>query len=189
MQPPPQTPPIDVKLTVEAAKHGNDPVVWEMSDGTKKGGPNNYPTVVVPNKGHANFTITIKDPGTITFSNDPIWIDKGLIKPTSSVVKGIKDVTGGGTTVLKFYDGNKDPGKLTYVLNFDNVPAGTPKQLDPIIDNQGGGPGMMRDYAAMNYYYAAGAVLLLAVLVFVFMRRRSASRPADVQRSTDINKR
>jgi hypothetical protein len=173
-----QSPPIDVNLTVETAKHGNDPVVWEMSDGTKKGGPNNYPTVVVPAKGHANFTITIKNPGNITFSNDPIWIDKGATKPSSSVVKGIKDVTGGGTTVLKFYDGNKDAGQLTYLLNFANVPAGTPDKHDPIIDNQGGGPGgFMNERGDLSYYYVAGAVLLLAILVFYLARRRSATAP------------
>jgi len=179
-----QSPPMDVQLTVETAKHGNDPIVWEMTYGTLKGGPKNYPTVIVPSKGHANFTITIKDPGNVTFSNDPIWIDKGATKPTSSVVKGIKDVTGGGTTVLKFYDGNKDAGQLTYALNFANVPAGTPAKLDPIIDNQGGGPGgYMNERAGVDYYYVAGAVLLLLVLALVLLRRRSATAP----RPTDLN--
>jgi hypothetical protein len=169
-----QSPPMEVKLTVETAKHGNDPVVWEMSDGSNKGGPNNYPTVTVPAKATANFTITINKPGNITFSNDPIWVQKDT-KPTSSGIHGIKDVTGGGTSVLTFKDSNANAEKLVYVLNFSNVPAGTPAQLDPIIDNQGGG-GLMRE-SAINYYYVAGAVLLLAILVFYLARRRSATAP------------
>ena len=85
MQPPP--PPIPVDLTVETAKHGNDPIVWEMTYGSNKGGPNNYPVVTVGPKATADFTITINNPGNITFSNDPIWIQKDD-KPTKSGVRG-----------------------------------------------------------------------------------------------------
>jgi hypothetical protein len=173
---------MDVQLTVETAKHGNDPVVWEMSYGTLKGGPKNYPTVTVPDKGQANFTITIKDPGNVTFSNDPIWIQKDD-KPTKSGVHGIKDVSGGGTTVLTFKDGNANKEKLVYALNFANVPAGTPAQLDPIIDNQGGGPGGMMAYRSNSTLLIGGAVLLLLVLALVLLRRRSAMSP----RPTDLN--
>ena len=60
MQPPP--PPIPVDLTVETAKHGNDPIVWEMTYGSNKGGPNNYPVVTVGPKATADFTITITTP-------------------------------------------------------------------------------------------------------------------------------
>ena len=189
MQPPPTIQ--DVKLTVETAKHGNDPIVWEMSDGLKKGGPNDYPVVTVLNKAKADFTITINNPGAITFSNDPIWIQKDT-KPTEHIVHGIKDISGGGTTVLTFKDGNANSEKLFYVLNFANAPPGTPAQLDPIIDNQGGGGGIMRESAAMNYYYAAGALLLLAVLVFALVRRRSAmsrlAQPPVAPQPTDLDK-
>jgi hypothetical protein len=169
MQPPPTTQ--DVTLTVETAKHGNDPIVWEMSDGLKKGGPGSYPVVTVLDKAKADFTITINNPGTTTFSNDPIWIQKDT-KPTQHVIHGIKDISGAGTTVLTFHDGNANAEKLVYVLNFANVPAGTPTQLDPIIDNQGGGGGGFMNEAAGNYYFVGVAVLLLAVLVYVLFRRR-----------------
>jgi hypothetical protein len=181
------TPPMEVKLTVEPAKHGNDPVIWEMSYDTKKGGPNNYPVVTVPSKANANFTITIDKPGNITFSNDPIWIQKDT-KPTSKVIHGIKDITGGGTTVLKFHDGNANAEHLVYVLTFANVPAGTPTQLDPIIENQGGGPGMIGGDAYSAYYIGAAALLLIALVAYIAFRRRSSmpQRP-DAQRPTDIN--
>jgi hypothetical protein len=174
-----------VTLTVETTKHGNDPIVWEMSDGLKSGGPGNYPVVTVLNKAKADFTITINNPGTTTFSNDPIWIQKDT-KPTQHVVHGIKDISGGGATVLKFHDGNMNAERLFYVLNFANVPAGTPAQLDPIIENQGGGPGMIGGDAYSAYYIGAAAVLLLALVAFILYRRRSATRPA-APRPTDLN--
>jgi hypothetical protein len=183
--PPAPSPPLQVNLTVETAKHGNDPVVWEMSDGTNKGGPNNYPVVTVPAKANADFTITIKNPGTTTFSNDPIWVQKDT-KPTKTGVHGIKVDSGAGTTVLKFHDGNMNAEKLAYVLNFANVPAGTPAQLDPIIDNQGGG-GIDRA-SSINYFYVGGAVLLLLLLALILLRRKSATpQRTDTQRPTDLN--
>jgi hypothetical protein len=176
---------MDVQLTVETAKHGNDPVVWEMSYGSQKGGPNSYPTVTVPAKTSANFTVTINNPGNITFSNDPIWSAKDN-KPTKSGLHGLKLDSGAGTTVLKFHDGNANAEKLVYVLNFSNVPPGTPAQLDPIIDNQGGGPGGFMNFRDYSNLLIGGAVLLVLVVAFVLFRRRSAtSRPADVQHPTD----
>jgi hypothetical protein len=198
MQPPPTTQ--DVKLTIETAKHGNDPIVWEMSDGLKKGGPGDYPKVTVLAKAKADFTITINNPGTITFSNDPIWIQKDT-KPTAHVIHGIKDISGAGTTVLKFSDGNANTETLFYVLNFANVPAGTPAKLDPIIDNQGGGPGGYMNYRDNSALLIGGLILLAALVLALIYVRRNAARsrpasvqppaavqpPADAQRPTDIN--
>ena len=187
-----QSPPMDVQLTVQTAKHNSEPVVWEMTYGTLKGGPKNYPTVTVPDKGHANFTITIKDAG-ITFSNDPIWIQKDD-KPTKSGVHGIKDVSGGGTNVLTFKDGNANKETLFYALNFANVPAGTPAQLDPIIDNQGGGPGGFMDIRGNSTLLIGAAVLLLLVVALIMLRRRSATPqpaaaapPPQAPRPTDLD--
>ena len=56
MQPPPTQ---KVDLTVKTVKNGNDPIVWEMSDGLKKGGPGSYPVVTVKTNAKADFTITI----------------------------------------------------------------------------------------------------------------------------------
>ena len=76
--------------------------------------------------------------------------------------------------------------KLVYVLNFSNVPAGTPDKLDPIIDNQGGGPGGYMNFRDNSTLLIGGAVLLLLVVALIMLRRRSASsRPADVQHPTD----
>ena len=172
-------------LQVIPVKQGNGPIVWHMSHGSKGGGPGNYPKVDVPSKASADFTITIQNPGNITFSNDPIWIQKGTAKPTGGVDAQITGVTGHGTTVLKFNDSNADTGALTYVLNFANVPAGSPTQLDPIINNQGGGPGV-RETGFTNYAIIGGVVLLAAVLLVMMFRRRSAV-PRQTEAQRDIS--
>ena len=180
-----KTAPVSKTLQVTPAKQGNGPIVWHMSHGSQSGGPGHYPAVTVPTNHSANIEITLHNAGNITFSNDPIWIQKGTAKPTGGVDGQITQLSGQGTTVLKFNDSNADSGTLTYVLNFSNVPAGSPTQLDPIINNQGGGPGMIGE---SNYYFVGAAVLLLAALVYVLYRRQSAMpRPSDAQRPTDIN--
>jgi hypothetical protein len=174
-------------LQVIPVQQGNGPFVWHMSHGVKGGGPGSYPSVDVPAKVSADFTITIQNPGNITFSNDPIWIQKGTAKPTGGVDGQITGLSGQGTTVLKFHDSNADTGALSYVLNFANVPAGSPTQLDPIINNQGGGPGFVEP--GYENIAIIGAVALLAVLLVVMLFRRRSAMPqqANVQRPTDIN--
>lgn len=161
------------KLKVNLVKQGNGPGVWHMSHGAGSGGPGNYPKVTVPAKATADFEFTIVNPGSVTFSNDPIWIQKGTTKPTGGVDSQITNVTGANTTVLKFHDTNKDAGTMTYVLNFNNAP-----QLDPIIENQGGGPGVI-DY---SIYYLVGAAVLAVLALFLvrrMMTKRQAERPGD----------
>jgi hypothetical protein len=124
------------KLQIIPVKKGSEPIVWHMSHGSVSGGPGNYPRVRVAHQTVADFEISIVNPGSIRFSSDPIWIHEGTEKPTEHVIEGISEISGQNATTLKFHDGNKDAGTLTYVLNFVDAP-----QLDPIIDNQGGGPG------------------------------------------------
>ena len=124
------------KLQIIPVRQGQGPIVWHMSHGGASGGPGSYPTVHVAPQTAADFEISIANPGSITFSSDPIWIQGGTEKPTEHVIDGISDISGQSTTTLRFHDGNKDAGSLTYVLNFVDAP-----QLDPIIENQGGGPG------------------------------------------------
>ena len=63
--------------------------------------------------------------------------------------------------VLTFNDGNTNKEKLFYALDFCHVPPGTPAQLDPIIDNQGGGPGGFMDIRGNSTLLIGAAVLLL----------------------------
>lgn len=159
-------------------KTGNPPA-WLMSHHGGSASP-----ITVPAKVSGDFTYNIVNGGGVTFAaQNPIWIKQGTAKPTAPVVDGqITNVAGGGTTTLKFTDLNSgNPVTLTYSLHFSD---GT--QIDPIIENQGGGPGLIGpDYSV---YYIAGAVLLAAVLLVLLFRRRSAApQRTESQRPTDIN--
>lgn len=155
---------------------------WEMSVGNQPAQGPPYPHLSVAKGDAANFIFTIDNPQGIQFQpnnpghSSPIYIQPGTQKPTSGVngVSGIvvgDSNSGAKNAKLTIHDGNKDAGTLTYVLNFTGAP-----QLDPIIDNTGGGPG--------NYYawYVGGAVLLLAVLWFVL--RPVFRRPQPVEKDT-----
>lgn len=135
---------------------------WKMSlNGGVSHGAGHYPTVHVGLQNDGDFTYTITPASGTTFSNDPIWIQKGLTKPPSAGVDSqITNITGQGTTVLKFHDSNQDAGQLTYVLNFSD---GT--KLDPIIDN--GGHPMIgpRPSNSITLDYATFAIVLLIVLI------------------------
>lgn len=133
-------------------------VRWEMSlNGGPKMGPDSYPTVNVAYKDTSHFTFTIADPGSITFSSDPIDIQKGTTKPAPGVDDQIKNVKVDNGTVLSFKDTNKDAGPLNYVLSFNNA-----TQLDPIIQNGGGGEMLSFDWAALAIGVAVGAALAVA---------------------------
>ena len=146
---------------------------WRMSaNGQPPTGPGGYASLHVPYKDTGDFTYTIVNPGDITFSGDPIWIQKGTAKPTGGVDPQITNISGKNTTVLKFHDTNKDAGTLTYVLNFNNAP-----KLDPIIENGGGGigGGFFEEYAVV----LLGAAIL-AVLA-IWLVRRMTARPERPQ--------
>ena len=91
--------------------------------------------VTVQQGNNATIGVTISDPQgsgqpAITFSNNPVVAPAGP-KPE------IHDITGQGTATLSFKDHNWDAGTIKYTLNFNNAPS-----IDPIIQNDGGGPGM-----------------------------------------------
>ncbi len=136
---------------------------WQMS--VNKGaplGPGHYPPIAVTQGNNADFSITILGSQSITFSNDPIWVQPGTAKPTGGVDKEIHKLSGQGTTVLTFKDHNWKKNDLNYVLNFNGAP-----QLDPIIDNGGGGPPIYMSYA----FYVVGAIALLAIVALIFAKR------------------
>jgi hypothetical protein len=168
---------VNLSIKVTPVQHGNGPIVWQMSHGATSGGPGNYPHVPVPKGSSGDFEITIVNPNGITFSNDPIWIKSGTAKPAPHATDPqITNISGGGTTVLKFHDANIDPPvTLTYQLNFN---SGVPP-IDPIIENGGGGGQGMYNYAV----YAGVALVVAALLVFLF--RNSFNKP--VPRPTGID--
>jgi hypothetical protein len=132
----------------------------------KKGGPGHYPPVEAPPNHNTYFKITIEDGNGITFSKDPIWIQEGTAKPLKHVIDPqISKIRGQDTTELTFRDANSGGQKtLTYVLNFN---SGAP-QLDPIIQNGGGGPPL---WTAKDYIlYGGGTVLILALGAYIARR-------------------
>ena len=147
---------------------------WRMSvNGGPASGPGHYPHIPVPAKDNADFSFTIQNAQGISFSNDPIWIQKGTAKPTGGVDGQITQISGQGTAKLTFHDGNQDRGPLSYVLNFNGAPS-----LDPIIDNAGGGPGFTEPNLV---WYAVGAVALLVVLVLILRPMFRSKGPVERQ--------
>lgn len=146
--------------------------VWQLSHNGNAGGPGHYPPASAPEKAGADFTITIVNPGNITFSADPIWVQAGNVKPTKSgTTDQIDQVQGQNTTTLKFHDYNYGSAMtLSYQLNFNNA-----KPLDPIIENQGGGPPPK--FVHYEYLYAAGAVLI-ALLAIILLRKKFGRGPS-----------
>ena len=139
---------------------------WQMDYNGNQSGPGSYPAIQIPYGDKADFTVTITNPNPysdpnkkITFtSKDAIWVAPGTTKPTGptgSKTKEIHDIKGEGTAVLTFKDHNWKTDNLSYVVNFDNA-----NQLDPIIQNGGGGPP---DMQYLIVYLAVGAVALLAI--------------------------
>lgn len=127
---------IEHKVKLKPVRENGTFKSWQMSE---NGGPYEdapYPTLTVPKRHSGEFEFKIVDAGNITFSANPIYVQKGAAKPSAGVDSQIIDINGQNTKVLTFDDTNKDGGQLHYVLNFNN--AG---QLDPIIENGGGTVG------------------------------------------------
>jgi hypothetical protein len=135
--------------------------------------PGQFPKIDIAYKTQADFTFTIVTQGPVTFANDPnaIWIQKGTAKPKSGVDGQITNLSGGGTKVLKFHDTNIDKSTLTYTLNFT---AGAP-QIDPIIENGGGGLGMVGWDAYLENPVVIGAGILILIGVIALLARRFRS--------------
>ena len=156
----------EVKINVMQLKKDGD-LYWQLSHNGEFGGPQKYPVVQAQEKYATDFKIHIVNANGVTFSSDPLWIQKGTTKPTSMNYSEITDIKGQGTDTLTFHDKNIDKATLTYVLNFNGA-----QQLDPIIENGGGGPPG-RQYDA----YVIGGVLLFALLALLALRNRWAKSP------------
>jgi hypothetical protein len=147
---------------------------WEMSvNGGAKKGAGSYPAIKVAYQDTSNFTFTITDPGSITFTANPIYIQKGTAKPTAGVDSQIKNVKVTNGTVLTFHDTNQTKGTLTYVLNFNNAP-----QLDPIIENGGGGigGGGLYENFADNLLWVGLGLIAIGAIAWLAIRAMKARR-------------
>lgn len=168
-----------VKMEVTPIVHNGQPN-WELTivGNGQKGGPGNYPEVAVAAKKAGEFEISIVNGNGINFSADPIWVQAGKAKPTGPVIDPqITDISGQGTTKLKFEDANSGlPMELTYRLNFSNEAP----SLDPIILNGGGGGQSIPSYELA--LYAAGVFLLAALLLALFRGplKKQPSQPTDI---------
>ena len=129
-----------------------------------------YPKVdLAKNTGDHTIKIDIANGNGIVFAQtNPLWIQENT-KPTSPIVSPTSQInpsqiTGAGTTSLKFHDKNSDAMLLKYQLNFSG--GNGLMAIDPDIQN--GGKGM----PSTQYWLVAGAILLLALVAFVWIRRR-----------------
>ncbi len=122
--------------------------------------------------GDHNIKIDIANGNGITFAQtNPLWIQENT-KPTSPIVSPTSQInpsqiTGAGTTSLKFHDKNSDAMLLKYQLNFAG--GNGLMAIDPDIQN--GGKGMPW-YESTVVLVLAGAIALM-LLVWVGMRRRA----------------
>jgi hypothetical protein len=163
------------KITIVRAKTGPGPAEWRMTHDGKTGGPGNYPEVSIPATKAGNFEIKIASAQNVTFSDDPIWIQSGMAKPTKHVIDPqIGNIQGKGTTVLTFTDYNFGEAKtLTYQLNFKNADP-----LDPIIQNGGGGKPP-RDPAMEYALYGFAALFVAALIGYLLLRNKRMKATAD----------
>jgi len=128
--------------------------------------------------GDHNIKIDIANGNGITFAQtNPLWIQQDT-KPTSPIVSPTSQInpsqiTGAGTTSLKFHDKNSEAMLLKYQLNFAG--GNGVMTIDPDITNGGKG---LPIFSAVQIVAAIGLIALL-VLVWVGMRRR-----ANVARSS-----
>src|SRR6185369_1968383 len=132
-----------------------------------------YPKVdLAKGTGDHTIKIDIANGNGITFAqSNPLWIQPDtkplcpIVAPTSQI--NPTQITGAGTTSLKFHDKNSDAMILKYQLNFAN--GNGVMTIDPDIIN--GGKGMPW-YENTISLAIAGAIALL-LLVWVGMRRRA----------------
>ena len=125
--------------------------------------------------GH-NIKIDIANGNGITFAQtNPLWIQQDT-KPTSPIVSPTSQInpsqiTGAGTTSLKFHDKNSEAMLLKYQLNFaggNGVMA-----IDPDITNGGKG---MTTYSTFEIVAAIGLIALIVLVVWRLNVRRSVAR-------------
>ncbi len=178
-------------VSIKAIPHGQPvgPLHWDMSiNGGPVQGSGSYPVITVTKGDDAVLTFTIDHPGSIAFAQDnpnphpgepsgPIYIQAGTAKPTAGVDSQFT-VQGAGTQTLTVTDSNMTAGKYTYVLNFNH---GVP-QLDPIVQNGGGGGGLGRDFLGATATQLV--VALLVVLVAAVLVRQFFGKPAAPSNET-----
>lgn len=128
------------------------------------------------NQGNYHFTYKIVQPPGLglKFSNDPIWIKQGSQPTGPGVDAQITQLTGQGTTTLKFNNlndkpnnANPDPVILKYQLNFVGPTGNAVTSIDPDITN-GGTNTKFGSFA--DYLLPVGAALLAGIVLTILFR-------------------
>lgn len=155
-------------LLVPVKDPGGKVVEWKIKY-TATGpehGPGNYPPVTLAkDSGPHEFTVSITgNPANVKFAQDPVWVSQGTTSPTATGVDnqicGVKKMPNGD---LKFIDMNVgNPMQLSYRLKFDGAP-----DLDPIIDNGGGGYAPPAPPGFWGPAYSSALLIGVAVLALL----------------------
>jgi len=177
---------MDADLTAKPTFENGQVTSWQLCNKTtassecgdgKSSSP--YPKLeFLKGSGGHNIKVTIEDGNGITFaSTNPLWIQPNT-KPTAPIVAPTSQInptqiTGGGTTTLKFHDKNTDNILLKYQLNFAN--GNGVMAIDPDIKNGGKG------FYSTDMLLVAGAVVIALVLL---LWRVSAARRTNAARQS-----
>lgn len=140
----------------------------KLCHGTNCGTSNGtYPTVDLGyDSGGHTFVVSINDPThQYTFTNDPIWVQRGYGSPPQKIMdsKGqIPNVIKANDQTIIFDDLNDERLTLGYRLNL-NGPSGS-LSIDPAIKNGGGTTSV---YSALQVATLAIGVASLVAILFV----------------------
>lgn len=164
--------------TIQLTANWNGPQFdhWDMTLDGKPCVPTACP-YSVDHGNNAIFNVSIHDTtNQITFSSSPL-----MFPPTWP--PEIHHITGQNTQSLQFKDHNWHSGTLKYSFNFNKAPS-----IDPIIQNNGGGPGFLATYLpttttafAIDLFIAfvVGMIAALILRRLFSLRRRRHPSPAS----------
>lgn len=172
------------RIIVTPYRNDKGQVKWELEIvGKGKGGPGNYPELVIPQKQSATkIEVEIKNTSGFAYKfvkdSGALWVSAGSQDPSGpstypDQIPPDKIKTKSQDSKLEFVDLNQGAKiDLHYTLVFVDQNNQQSTTLDPIIRNGGGGgPGI-----EMTQWAIAGGAILGAVLLVVLLRRTLAKR-------------
>ena len=172
------------RIIVTPYRNDKGQVKWELEIvGKGKGGPGNYPELVIPPKQSATkIEVEINNPAGFAYKfakdSGALWVSTGTQDPSGpstypAQIPPDKIKTKSQDSKLEFVDLNEGGQiDLHYTLVFVDQNNQQSTTLDPIIRNGGGGgPGQ-----EISQWAVAGGVILVAALLVVLVRRTLAKR-------------
>lgn len=151
-------PPQNVQVMLTPVMTGNSATSWQMTVNGKAEQPGQYPALHIDSGNKADFTFSIANPP----GQHIIFV--ALLTPAEG--QEIHNVKGLQTDQLTFQDHNWNKGPVPYEILFSSGAA----KLDPIIDNDGGGPHL-QSYALL--IGLAVAALFAVFAVGAMMKKRN----------------